>query len=57
MQIFRDRKPIEKQHRDPLSTLRATLSKLEAEPDESPRVIELKSILAARIAGMERRSA
>jgi hypothetical protein len=57
MNVFRDRKPVEGQHRDPLSTLRATLANLEAEPEETPRIVELKRILAGRIAEMERRSA
>ena len=57
MNLFRDRKPVEGHHRDPLSALRETLANLETEPEESPRAIELKRILAAKIAEMERRSA
>lgn len=57
MNLFRDRKPPAGQSRDALSTLRATLANLEAEPEQSPRIEELKRILAGRIAEMEGRSA
>jgi hypothetical protein len=58
MDFFHDRKPVEGQRpRDPLNTLRATLACLEAEPEATPRVIQLRRILAARIAEMERKSA
>ena len=58
MHLFRDRKPAERQHsRDPLTALRATMANLEAEREETQRIVELKRILAARIAEIERKEA
>ena len=58
MSFFHDRKPVEAQsHRDPLNALRATLANLEAEEDQTPRIVELRRILAARIAEIERGTA
>jgi hypothetical protein len=59
MSIFEHRKPAQGEHasRDALTTLRETLMRLEAEFDDTPRITDLKRILAARIAEMERKSA
>jgi len=58
MSIFEYRKPTKTQTpRDLLGTLRTTLARLEAEAVETPRVAELKRILSARIAEIERMSA
>lgn len=55
--MFGYRKPVlSESHRDPLTTLRETLDRLEAE-DESPRIEDLKRILAARIHEMEKKTA
>lgn len=43
--------------RDVLSALRETLQHLETEPEESPRIANLKIILAHRITELERKSA
>jgi hypothetical protein len=54
MSIFGHRKPRAVEHpRDQLATLRNTLKKLEAESEETPRIAELKRILAARIVELE----
>ena len=54
MSIFGDRKPRAVEHpRDQLATLRNTLQKLEAEPEETPRIAELKRIIANRITELE----
>lgn len=58
MSIFEFRKcPECAPARDELKTLRQTLERLEADPDETPGVLDLKRLLAARIAEMERKSA
>lgn len=57
MSMFEFRKPIAGQaHRDLLATLRETLEHLNAEP-ETPRIADLKRILAARIHELESKSA
>ena len=54
MSIFGHRKPRAVEHpRDQLATLRKTLAKLEAEPEETPRIAELKRIIANRITELE----
>ena len=40
-----------------LSRLRETLDRLESEREETPQIVELKLILAGRIAEMERKTA
>jgi hypothetical protein len=58
MSVFEHLKPTAGQpSRDALGTLRATLERLEAEQEETPQMIDLKRILAGRIAEMERRNA
>lgn len=58
MSIFEYRKPVAAQpSRDALSTLRATLAKLETEREETPQVADLKRILASRIAELEQQRA
>jgi hypothetical protein len=58
MSFFEHRKPAATQGaRDALSTLRATLEKLEAEPEETPKMADLKRILGDRIAELERKRA
>ena len=58
MSIFEYRKPVREQpHRSQLDTLRETLERLEAEPLETPRIAELKRILAGRIAQLKRKTA
>ena len=58
MSIFEHRKPAagSQETHDPLQTLRQTLEKLESE-EETPRIADLKRILARRIAEMEDKSA
>jgi hypothetical protein len=57
MSIFEHRRPpTTNQSRDALSTLRATLERLEAEQEETPQLADLKRILMTRILEMERRS-
>jgi hypothetical protein len=57
MAIFEYRKPIRsKPVRDSLATLRETLEGLKAEPEETPRIADLKRILASRIAEVERKT-
>ena len=54
MSIFEYCRPVgEPTHRDMLTTLRQTLEQLEAEDDETPRISDLKRILAARIQAMK----
>ena len=58
MSIFEYRKPTEIEHpRDQLVALRTTLARIEAEPEQTPRLADLKRILAGRIAELERKSA
>ena len=58
MSIFACRKPSsERPFRDSLATLRGTLEQLEAEPVETQQLVDLKRILAGRIAEMERKTA
>jgi hypothetical protein len=58
MSIFTHRKPVEgPQFRDKLVTLRETLEQLEAEPEATQRITNLKQIIAARIAELEQKSA
>jgi len=58
MSIFEHRKPgSTKVSRDSLVALRETLKRLEAEPMETPRIADLKRILAGRIAELERKTA
>jgi hypothetical protein len=54
MSIFGDRKPrAVERPRDQLTTLRHTLEKLEADPEETPQIAELKRIIADRITELE----
>lgn len=57
MSIFEHRKPIDETRGEPLEKLRATLTRLNADPEETPGIADLKRILAARIAEMERKTA
>ena len=58
MSIFEFRKPvIEQPHRNQLAMLRKTLEGLEAEQEETQQIADLKHILAARIAELERKTA
>lgn len=58
MSIFDHRKPASSEaSRDALSALRITLEKLESEVVETPRIADLKRILAHRIAEIEGRTA
>jgi hypothetical protein len=58
MFIFEHPKPSKDElTRDALTTLRQTLKRLNSEFDETPRIADLKRILAARIAEMESKSA
>ena len=58
MSLFKYRKPpFTESKLDALEKLRATLARLNADPDETPGVIELKRIFAVRIAEMERKTA
>jgi hypothetical protein len=58
MSIFTFGKPAtDPKGRSPLATLRETLKSLEAAPEESRQIADLKHILAARIAEMERKTA
>jgi len=58
MSLFEHRKhPVLESQRDPLSTLRMILKKLEGEQEETPQIIDLKRILAGRIAELERKRA
>lgn len=58
MSIFEHRKPPAAQaHRDSIAALRETLDRLNAEPEESPRIADLKRILTARIHQLESKSA
>lgn len=58
MSIFEHRKPAAAQmHRDSIQALRETLEHLNAEPEELPRIADLKRILTARIHELERKSA
>jgi hypothetical protein len=42
--------------RDSLGTLRETVERLEAEPDETPQIADFKRILAGRIEQIKRRT-
>ena len=58
MSIFEHRKPVATaKQRNLLATLRQTLKHLEAEPEQTPQIVDLKQILINRIAQMERESA
>ena len=58
MSIFEYRKPpVSQAPKDALTTLRATLARLEASEEQTPRVAELRRILAVRIAEIERKTA
>ena len=58
MSIFEFRKPVgEQHHRNQLAMLRKTLERLEADPEETQQTVELKRILAGRIAELERKTA
>jgi hypothetical protein len=58
MSIFEYRKPESAQpHRSQLLTLQKTLNSLEAEPEETQRIADLKRILARRIAELEHKTA
>jgi hypothetical protein len=55
MSLFEHRKPSENMtgRRDNLEILRNALLSLESEPSETPRIADLKRILADRIADLE----
>ena len=54
MSIFEYCRPVgEPTHCDMLTKVRETLEQLEAEDDETPRISDLKRILAARIQEMK----
>lgn len=56
MSIFEFRKPaVETKPRSSLGILRQTLKNLEATPTQTKQIAELKLILAARIAELERK--
>ena len=58
MSMFEYRKPPARMPaRDDLKILQKTLDRLNADPEETPGIVDLKRILAARIAEMECRSA
>ncbi len=58
MSVFDYRKPAAKHpSRDLLEILRTTLAKIEAEPEQTPQLADLKRILMGRIAELERRTA
>ena len=58
MSIFEHRKPNGRPPaRDLLNVLRSTLAKIDAEPEPTPQMTDLKRILAGRIAELERKSA
>jgi hypothetical protein len=58
MSIFEFRKPVSEQpHRNQLVVLRKTLERLEAEPEETQQIADLKRILVGRIAELERKTA
>jgi hypothetical protein len=58
MALFEYRKaPLGHNRPDALARLRATLDRLNADPEDTPGIVELKRILAARIAELERKSA
>ena len=55
MSFFGNRKPAANAPaRDSLQVLRNALQALEVEPDQSPRITDLRRILAERIAELER---
>jgi hypothetical protein len=55
MSLFAFRKPSGNQPpRDLLKNLRTTLARLDAEPEQTPQIDNLKRILAGRIAELER---
>ncbi len=58
MSFFQYRKPARAEHttKDGLKTLRETLSRLNAECEETPRIADLKRILTERISEMEHKS-
>lgn len=58
MPFFDFRKPVVSHtHRDKLVVLRETLARLEATPDATPRIADLKQILISRIREIESESA
>jgi len=58
MSIFEYRKPSRRTDASQqLLTLQETLKSLEAEPEETQRIADLKQILAGRIAELERKTA
>lgn len=58
MSVFDFRKPVSNEPaQDPLNKLRETLERLNADPEETPGIVDLKRILSARIAELESRSA
>jgi hypothetical protein len=58
MSIFDFRKPLSNDPtQDPLKKLRETLERLNADPEETPGIVDLKRILSVRIAELESRSA
>jgi hypothetical protein len=58
MSLFEFRKaPASETKADALEKLRATLNRLNADPEDTPGITDLKNILAARIAEMERKTA
>lgn len=58
MSFFESRKPeLIDPTRTALSRLRETLDRLEREREETPQIVELRRILAGRIAEMERKTA
>jgi len=58
MSIFEFRKPAAgESHRDTLLTLRETIQRLEAEPQQTPQTATLKRILAVRIQELESKTA
>jgi hypothetical protein len=58
LSIFEFRKPVgEQHHRNQLAMLRKTMERLEADPEETQQTVDLKRILASRIAELERKTA
>jgi hypothetical protein len=58
MSIFKYRKPTgEQPHRNQLVMLRKTLDRLETAEEETQQIVDLKRILAGRIAELESKTA
>lgn len=57
MSLFDFHKPaVSHTHRDKVAVLRETLARLEATPNATPRIAELKQILVSRIREIESKS-